>query len=253
MNHEIVPDKLTSSINYKVLMIIGVLVLGFHFLVNNSKEADLLVYMFSMGIPASVAVFSFIVARRHAGTRVYARAYNMLAIAFLSMLFAEITYFVYEQFLDLEPYPSIADVFFFVFYPLIIFYLIINIRFFTPKLSKLGILTIIVIPVIATSTYVGLTFEDFGSFDFYYGIIFVAAASSTLGLAINAANIFRGGLVSTAWLVLVLGITINLIGDVWYYYSEVIESYSLEHPVNLCWYSAYLLILYALYKHKTSI
>ena len=253
MSAEIVPDKLTSSINYKVLAIIGVAVLGFHFLVNNIEESDQLVYIFSMSIPASVAVFGFIVAKRYAGTLVYAKAYNMLAIAFLSMLFAEITYFVYEQFLDLEPYPSIADVFFFVFYPMIILYLIINIRFFAPKFSKLGALTITGIPLIATLTYLSLTLEDFGSFDFFYGIIFVSAASITLGLAIYAASIFRGGLVGTAWFVLVLGITINLIGDVWYYYVEVVESYSLGHPVNLCWYSAYLLILYALYKHKKSI
>lgn len=253
MSAEIVPDKLVSSINYKVLAIIGVAVLGFHFLVNNAEESDQLVYIFSMSIPASVAVFGFIVAKRYQGTLVYAKAYNMLAIAFLFMLFAEITYFVYEQFLDLEPYPSIADVFFFVFYPMIILYLIINLRFFAPKFSKFGILTITGIPIIATLTYLSLTLEDFGSFDFFYGIIFVSAASITLGLAIYAASIFRGGLVGTAWLVLVLGITINLIGDVWYYYIEVIESYSLGHPVNLCWYSAYLLILYALYKHKTSI
>lgn len=253
MSAEIVPDKLRSSINFKVLAIIGVIVLGFHVLVNNTEESDQLVYIFSMSIPAGVAVFGFIVARRYASTLVYAKSYNMLAIAFISMLFAEITYFIYEQVLDLEPYPSIADVFFFAFYPMIILYLIINLRFFAPKFSKFGVLVVIGIPLISTLTYLSLTLEDFGSFDFFYGIIFVSAASITLGLAIYAASIFRGGLVGTAWFVLVLGITINLIGDVWYYYVEVVESYSLGHPVNLCWYSAYLLILYALYKHKTSI
>lgn len=253
MSAEIVPDKLKSSINYKVLAAIAALVLGFHFGVNNYDESDKLVYIFSMSIPVSVSIFSFIVARRYSGTLVYAKAYNMLAIAFLLMLFAEVTYFVYEQILELEPYPSIADVFFFVFYPMIIIYFVINIRFFAPKLTTIGIITIVSIPLVATSTYLSLTIEDFGSFDFFYGIIFVAAASTTLGFAIHTAKIFRGGMIGTAWLILVIGITINLIGDVWYYYIEVIESYSLEHPVNLCWYSAYLLILYALYKHKKSI
>ena len=173
MSEEVVPDKLETKINYKVLAIIGGLVLGFHFLVNNTEESDELVYIFSMSIPASVAVFSFMVAKRYAGTVVYAKAYNMLAIAFLFMLFAEITYFVYEQILDLEPYPSIADVFFFLFYPMIILYLVINIRFFAPQLTKLGILTIVGIPLIATSVYLSLTLDDFGSFDFFYGIIFV--------------------------------------------------------------------------------
>jgi len=115
------------------------------------------------------------------------------------------------------------------------------------------LITIIGIPLISTVTYLYLTIDDFGSFDFFYGIIFVASASVTLGFAIQTAKIFRGGLVGTAWLVLVIGITINLIGDVWYYYIEVMDSYTLEHPVNLFWYSAYLLILYALYKHKKTL
>ena len=253
MSADVVPEKLDSAINYKILAIIGALVIGFHILVNVTEESDMIVYGFSMIIPASVAVFGFIVARKYSGTLVYSKAYNMLAIAFLFMLFAEGTYFIYEQILELEPYPSIADVFFFLFYPMIIAYLVINIRFFAPQLTKSGLITIIGIPLISTVAYLYLTIEDFGSFDFFYGIIFVASASVTLGFAIQAAKIFRGGLVGTAWLVLVIGITINLIGDVWYYYIEVIESYTLEHPVNLFWYSAYLVILYALYKHKKTL
>ena len=177
----------------------------------------------------------------------------MLGIAFLLMFLAEFTYFIYEQILDLDPYPSIADVFFFVFYPMIVLYLIINLKFFAPKISKSGLAMIIGMPIIATMTYVYLTISDFGSFDFYYGIIFITAASVTLGLAIHTATVFRGGLIGTAWIILLIGIIINVVGDVWYYYIEVIDEYTLGDPVNLCWYSAYLLILYALFKHKKSL
>jgi hypothetical protein len=223
--------------------------------VNSIEESfsDSLIYGFSMLIPLSVSVFAFITSRRYAGTLVYSRAYVMLGIAFVLMFLAELTYFVYEQILELDPYPSIADVFFFVFYPMLILYLLINIKFFSPKITKSGLGIIIGTPIIATTIYTYLTLEDFGNFDFYYGIIFVAAASITLGLSINTARIFKGGLIGTAWLVLVIGIIINVIGDVWYYYLEVIGEYTLEDPVNLCWYSAYLLILYALYKHKKAL
>lgn len=253
MKIDIVPEKLTSPINYKVLVIIGAIVIGFHIFVNNSKDSDALIYGFSMFIPAIVSIFAFITARRYAGTLVYSRAYTMLGIAFLLMFSAELTYFVYEQFLKLDPYPSIADVFFFTFYPLLILYLIINIRFFAPQITKIGISTIVAIPSITTSAYVYLSLSDFGSFDFYYGIIFVAAASTTLGLSIHTARIFKGGLVGTAWLVLVIGIMLDVVGDVWYYYIEINKGYTLADPVNLFWYSSYLLILYALYKHKKSL
>ena len=274
---EVVPEKLGSPINFKIIGVIAGIVLGFHFLVNNLAESDAslstsdaLVSGFSLIIPISVSIFAFATSKRYSGALVYSKAYVMLGVAFLFMFFAELTYVLYEQVLDLDPYPSIADVFFFVFYPLIIAYLIINLKFFAPKISKSGLALIIGMPIIATLTYVyfiiapyaddtALTgglfeiIEDFGSFDFYYGIIFIAAASITLGLAIHTAKIFRGGLIGTAWLILVLGIILNLIGDTWYYYSEVTTGYSLTDPVNLCWYSAYLLILYALYKHKKAL
>jgi hypothetical protein len=253
MKIDVVPEKLGSPINYSVLLLIGAIVVIFHIVVNISNDSDSLVYGFSMIIPATVSVFAFITARRYAGTLVYSRAYKMLGIAFLLMFSAEFTYFVYEQILKLEPYPSIADVFFFVFYPLVLLYLIINIRFFAPQITKIGIITIVGTPLITTFVYLYLSLSDFGSFDFYYGVIFVAAASTTLGFSIHTARIFRGGLIGTAWLVLVIGIILDVVGDTWYYYLEINDGYTLDNPVNLCWYSAYLLILYSLYKHKKSL
>ena len=136
---------------------------------------------------------------------------------------------------------------------MLILYLMLNIRFFAPQITKTGIVIIGGTPLVITSAYIYLTISDIGSFDFYYGIIFVAAASTTLGLSIHTARIFNGGLIGTAWLVLVIGIMLNVVGDTWYYYIEVNEAYTLEDPVNLFWYSSYLLILYSLYKHKKSL
>ena len=275
---QVVAEKLGSPINFKIVGVIAGIVLGFHFLVNYLGESDAyvstsdaLVSGFSLIIPLSVSIFAFLTSRKYSGALVYSKAYIMLGVAFLLMFFAEVTYIIYDLILDLDPYPSIADVFFFLFYPLIIVYLIINLRFFAPKISKSGLALTIGMPIIATISYLYLVIspyltetalsefgifeiiEDFGSFDFYYGMIFIAAASVTLGLAIHTATIFRGGLIGTAWLILVVGIILNLVGDTWYYYSEVTTGYALTDPVNLCWYSAYLLILYALYKHKTAL
>ncbi|MFB5621131.1 MAG: hypothetical protein ACE5RC_08395, partial [Nitrosopumilus sp.] len=188
---EVVPEKLDSPINFKIIAIIAGVVLGFHFLVNYLAESDVyasssdaLIYGFSMIIPISVSAFAFLTSRRYSGALVYSKAYVMLGVAFMFMFFAELTYFIYEQILDLDPYPSIADVFFFVFYPLIIIYLIINLKFFAPKISKSGIALIIGMPIIVTITYVYLIIspyvidtaiasydifeiiEDYGSFDF---------------------------------------------------------------------------------------
>ena len=253
MKIDVIPEKLGSPINYSVLLLIGAIIVIFHIVVNISKDSDTIVSVFSMIIPATVSAFGFITARRYAGTLVYSRAYTMLGIAFLLMFSGEFTYFVYDQILKLDPYPSIADLFFFVFYPMVLLYLITNMRFFAPQITKIGIITIVGTPLVTTFVYLYLSLSDFGSFDFYYGVIFVAAASTTLGFSIHTARIFRGGLIGTAWLVLVIGIILDVVGDTWYYYLEINNGYTLENPVNLCWYSSYLLILYSLYKHKKSL
>lgn len=250
---DVVPEKLQNKINYKIIALIAAIVIIFHITVNMVEESDPLVYGFSMIIPLCLIIFSFITAKKYAGTLVYSKAYKMLGIAFIGIFLGEFTYFVYEQFLGIDPYPSIADVFFYLFYPMTSLYLIINIRFFSPNWNKIGILTVIGIPLIITLTYLFVTISDDLGFDFYYGVIFVASISVTLGLAIHTFRIFKGGLIGTAWLVLVFGIILLVTGDTWYYYIEVFESYSLESPVNLFWYGGYLLILYSLYKHKTSL
>jgi len=71
-----------------------------------------------------------------------------------------------------------------------------------------------------------------------------------LAYAILGASIFRKGVLGVAWLLLVIGILVSTVRDVWYYYLEVFEEYSDLHPVNVMWYVSDFLIIYALAKHR---
>ena len=60
---EVVPEKLGSPINFRIVAVISGIVLGFHFLVNFLAEldhyalsSDALIYGFSMIIPVSVSL-----------------------------------------------------------------------------------------------------------------------------------------------------------------------------------------------------
>ena len=115
--------------------------------------------------------------------------------------------------------------------------------------------TIIAAPIVIIITYAFLAFQEIeeANFDFYYGIIFITGSAVTLVFAVLGARVFKEGLLGKAWLLLVIGILANTIGDVWYYYLEVFGGYDLIHPVNLFWYTSYWIIVYALYKHKSII
>ena len=257
---EVVPDKVKSSFDYKAFLGIAILVISFHIIINyfiSGDNADTAVSIFSMFVPLSLAIIGFSVVRKYKGTQIFGKAYLALSLGYLSIFFAEVTYAVYDIVYDIEPYPSIADVFFFLLYPLLLTYLFINIKFFAPNLGKKSKLWIIIMPLVVLLGYSILSTTEGEisvlEFDFYYGIVFVYSATLTLAVAIVGASIFKQGAIGKAWLILVIGILLNNIGDIWYYNLELFEGYDLVHPVNMFWYSGYLVVIYALIKHKKTL
>ena len=257
---EVVPDKVKSSFDYKAFVGIAILVISFHIGINyfiTGDDADTAVSIFSMFVPLALAIIGFSVVRKYKGTQVFGRAYLALSFGYLSIFFAEVTYAVYDIVYDIEPYPSIADVFFFMLYPLLLVYLILNIRFFAPKLGKKSKIWIILMPILVLVGYSILSTTEgeisIFEFDFYYGIVFVYSATLTLAVAVVGASIFKQGAIGKAWLILVIGILLNNLGDLWYYNLELFGAYDLVHPVNMFWYAGYLVVIYALIKHKKTL
>lgn len=254
---DVVPDKLKNPINGFILALIIGGTIAFHVFmsVSNQDQTDEIISIVSFINPLAASIASFVIGKRYVGTNVFGKAYISLGFAYLAIFFAEVTYLIYDLFLGIEPYPSIADVFFFALYPLTMIHLIYNIKFFKTKTSKLTISWMILIPAGLIGFYALASFGELEevNFDFMYGLIFVSGASITLVFSILGAKIFRQGLLGTPWLLLVIGILSLTAGDVWYYYLEILGNYELTHPVNLFWYAGYWIVVYALYKHKTVI
>jgi len=218
----------------------------------DANTADLTGYVFTMTVYLFVGIASFLVVKYHYGTRVFRRAYTALGIAYLSIFVAEVIYFIYDFYLQIDPYPSLADPFYFALYPFTIIHLILNIRFFKPKITHVEKIPYILLSMGIITTYVILSLQELGepNFDFWYGLVFVIGAAITLSFAIFAARIFRKGFLGITWLLLVLGITALTIGDVWYYYLEIFGEFTIVHAVNLFWYTGSLIMVYALFNHR---
>jgi hypothetical protein len=255
---DVVPNRLEDKINYKIILLIIFAAVSFQgslFLLQSDEDRDQIISTVSIINPMFVAVSCFTIAREYGSSKTFSKAYLSLGCGFLSLVIAEVVYFIYDIILQIDPYPSIADVFFFALYPFILGHLIINIRFFKPKINVKEFFWMPVIPIIVISTYITLALDQIQelNFDFYYGTIFVSLPAITLPFAIMGVKTFKGGIIGTSWLILVFAIIALTIGDVWYYYLEIFGEYELLHPVNLFWYTGYWIIVYALYKHKKSI
>lgn len=255
---DIVAEKIDSPINYKFLILIVLAAVIFQFALTfifTSEDSDLIISVVSFINPLAVAVIGFFLAYRYKGSLVFGKSYLFLSLGFFSLFVAEVVYSVYDLVLDIEPYPSIADIFFFAYIPLLIAHLVLNIKFFQPSTKSITKIWVSVIPIVITVSYVIFSISETGetNFDFYYGSIFVATTSIALALTILGTKIFKEGALGKSWWILLLGILALTFADDWYYYLEIIEEYDLTHPVNILWYAGYWIIAYALLKHKKTI
>lgn len=249
-----VPVKLVNPIDYRLLFVIFGLAVAFQVFVmatQGVKEADLAIAGVSFAFPLSGAVAAFFVAKRYRNSEVFGKAYFALGLGMSMNFLGEVSYYILEA-MDQVTYPSISDVFYLAYYPFAFYHLAKNIQFFKPTV-KVGIKAlIVVIPLVLITTYYVLSYEKIGDInnDYFYGLSYVLGSSILLSAAIFGAIIFRQGVLGTAWLVLVIGISLLTIGDNWYSYLETFSEYDSTHPVNLLWYAGYLVIAYALYKHQ---
>ena len=241
-----------TKIDYKILFLILSSVVIFQiYLEYFISESDLDNFLILLLIPASFVTgcVSIAVAKKH-GSSKFALAFYSLAIGYFCASIGEILYYYFDL-VTIDPFPSIADVFFFIIYPTSMIHLIININFYQVKStlkSKIGMVSFATLIIL---TYVYFAYDIFESFNinFFYGLIFVSGAACITSVGLYGAIVVRKIPLGRSWFLLVTGIVIGTIADVWYYILESMQSYTLDHIVNLLWYASYLIIIYSLYKH----
>ncbi len=251
-----VPEKLEEKINYKIFGLIFAAVIVFQFYLYTYKNPDdpqlqLAATLADFITPLVAAIAALFVSKRYWNSEVFGKSYLALALGMLMNALAEIIYYVYEQ-QGQTPSPSIADWVWLSFYPLIFYHLAKNIAFFKPKISIALKSLVILMPIGITGVYAFLEYGQEQAADtvFFLGLAYVVGSSVILSAAALGAIIFRQGVLGVPWLILALGIVITTIGDNWYSYIDVYNQYTLTHPVNLLWYAGYLIMAYALYKHR---
>ena len=249
-------NKLTDSINYKVLVIIFALTVAYQISLYqvNSEEFHVPEMLYLFGILAC-AGFSFMVFKKYRGSEVFGKAYLFLGLAFISWFIGDLGYVYYDHILEIDPYPNPFDLGFIGSYVFVFLHLVLNIRYFKPDWN-LGMKSLIVIiPVVMITAYTFLAYVEWGDyeelpFDLFYGNLFVIGSSLILAFAILGVTVFRRSVLKEPWLLLVIGIFIWAFTDTWYAYLEIFEAFDNTHPANTLWIAALMTIMYALYKHR---
>ena len=246
--------ELKNSYKPLFLILLGVTVLQFGLeLQPDFFESNLIPHFLITLFPLGVSVYSFGISKLYGGSKIFGRAYFVFGLAYFATFIAE---FLYVYFLDIlnQEVPVVADYFLFLFYPLLLVHLVINIRYFAEKLSNFQKITIGLVPGLLTLGYTLLVFsnsvEDVSYF--YYSLLFVIFATLQLGLVFVGFSLFRQTVLFSTWLLLLVGIFIGTIGDIVYYYVQIFDGNWIENASAL-WIGSNMIVLYALYKHQKSI
>jgi len=206
-----------------------------------------------VGGPFMTGLIALLVARKSRFRGVFGLSYLFFGIA-LFMDFAGESIFIYhEVVLDIVPYPSVADIFYGAFFFLAGFFIVKNIQYFDKIITKNKIIIVIstIITIVLVYSYTSYDLSSEVMFDFYYwyGMIFVLGSSTILGLSIIGIITFENSQIGRAWQILVIGIFINTVADIWYANLEILGEYTGTHVVNSLWFCSWLVICYALVKH----
>jgi hypothetical protein len=256
-----IPIKITK-IDYRVIALIlgifvGMLVYDYKYedyVNNNFTLADVVIIL----APFAGGIMSVIVARRYWSSAILGKTYLALGIGLLFYFIANV---IYEYISDFvvpppvpAPFPSIADAFWVSMYPFFYYLLIVNITHFKKTLNRRHIIWMALIIGATTGTFLYTSLAQKPPLDFAYflGLYYVIVDAGLLALAILGVMIFRSSILGKVWLLLVIGFLIYSFADYWYYdyLTMFTDQYSDSHPVNMVWVLAFMVMTYALYKHK---
>jgi hypothetical protein len=208
-------------------------------------------------VVASAAVFSSVFALRKYGPKLnkFLMIWMCFTVGMTLWFLGELSWAIYTFLLNVEiPYPSIADIFWLGGYIPLLIALFVYSRLFVSVLSNrkkaliaaiiiiLGVLVsaALIIPIMGVEENLATLIIDLA-----YPLLDIALLSMALvGLAI-----FQKGGLGKSWLWIILGIMLNVAGDMIFSYTTAQGTYYNGHLSELLFIYGYLFFTIAFYVH----
>jgi hypothetical protein len=208
-------------------------------------------------VVASAAVFSSVFALRKYGPKLnkFLMVWMCFTVGMTLWFLGELSWAIYTFLLNVEiPYPSIADIFWLGGYIPLLIALFVYSRLFVSVLSNrkkaliaaiiiiLGVLVsaALIIPIMGVEENLAILIIDLA-----YPLLDIALLSMALvGLAI-----FQKGGLGKSWLWIILGIMLNVAGDMIFSYTTAQGTYYNGHLSELLFIYGYLFFTIAFYVH----
>ncbi|MGD2107688.1 MAG: hypothetical protein PVH93_08805 [Nitrosopumilaceae archaeon] len=201
----------------------------------------------------AIGIVAFFFARRFDWKlEIFSKTYISLALGYLLSGVGMIFYYYNEMFVQEELHLTIAQVFFTIYYPFMIYHLHQNCKYFKKNFGVVSKILLVSFPLVISFIYCYFLLEQSGFIDIkgMISLPLVITNSLSMAYAIIAIFIFRKTFLGVAWLFLSLSILIISVGDIWFQVLNLFDLYQRDNPVQIFYFVSNMLMLYALYKHN---
>jgi len=239
--------------NYKIfVVIIGLAIIYQAYITIYNDTPSLDFPEFSYIISATICgIIAITVGTKYHFHETFRTSYIALGIYFFLLVFGEIIYIIYYHVLEIDAYPSMADVFYLTASLFAFIHLIININYFKKKISTKSKIILPVTGFVIFLTYAIFSFNQIGdvNLEYFIGLLYATTYSILFTLAILGILVSRKTPLASTWLLLVIGIFLLGLGQVWWIFLEFFEGFSYSHPVNTLWLLGFMIMSFALIEH----
>ena len=247
------------DVNYKVILGIfaGAILFqaGLEHLSDNSDPASYISSNALFLLELGITVFAFYMAYRYNFSAIFGRSFLFFGIGFLALVAGEILseFNAIPEFVEIMPgaFIQTQSLSYFVLYGSLSTFLFINIYDLNAGFGMKNILLMMPIIAVLVGSFYGITYADYGTFDhiLHYCGISVFGTSVVAAMSVVGVRILFKKTLGRAWRILMYGLLTFAVGDVVFHYYDTMSLYYESHFVNVFMYSAYMLIIYAMYKN----
>lgn len=181
------------------------------------------------------------------------KGWLLFAMTAILWTIAEGIWIVYELVYQIEPWPSPADFFWLVGYPLYFGFLLFYLRPFRGSISKrtIWVSILIAIGLIIPSTLIAYEQSQSESLnDVLLGLSYPVADAIILIPAIIGISLFFKGKVSLFWTFMCLGIILFVISDTIFLLTFFDDAYYSGYPAEILYFWGYIILVFGVYEHQ---
>lgn len=215
---------------------------------NFSDQISLPLYIIVPGILVLLSILAL--TQSHKIKEISKWSLLFLTLSFTSSLAAEQTWNLYEHVLDIDPYPSIADLFY-LSAPILMFVsLIIFLRPISHKIPKKNILFAITISALVLVPSIIITWDaniEDNPIEIAIALAYPIVGATLIIPAVIAILFSIQGEKNFFWLMIIIGIIVIFTADTIFLFLVIDDSYEDGHPVDILWVAGYTIWAFMMY------